>query len=94
MKMWKVDTEKGEVRQVEADPWPGKDEEGDSVFENTHFPALALADAIRALRDDVNARIKFSGDRVRHAQEELNAANIEAGMNSLHAALVWARYGA
>lgn len=93
-KMWKVDTEKGEVRQVEAEPWPGKDEEGDNVFENTHFPALASADAIRALRADVNARIKFSGNRVKMAKQELDAANIQAGQDALHAAMVWSRYGA
>lgn len=37
MKLWKVDSRLWTVREVEGEPWPGKDAEGDACYDNTHF---------------------------------------------------------
>lgn len=37
MKLWKRDTQAWTVREVEGEPWPGKDSEGDTCYVNTHF---------------------------------------------------------
>ena len=89
-KAWKVDHEAGEVREVGAEPWPGKDEEGEAVFENTHFPAKEQA--IKCLMADLRARIKFIADRVERAKQELTDANEEAGHTAILASSVWQKY--
>ncbi len=43
MKLWKRDTKNWTVRQVEGDPWPGSDSEGDKCYVNTHFDNEAEA---------------------------------------------------
>lgn len=35
--MWKRDTKTWTVREVEGNPWPDKDSEGDKCYLNTHF---------------------------------------------------------
>ena len=37
MKLYKVDIVKCEVREIDGEPWPGSDSEGDKCFANTHF---------------------------------------------------------
>lgn len=43
MKLWKRDTTAWTVRQVEAEPYPGKDEDGDTCYTNTHFAREAMS---------------------------------------------------
>jgi hypothetical protein len=56
--LWKSDTTKWEVRQVDGEPWPGKDSEGDTCFTNTHFDERSKA--IDNLVRNVDAMISMS----------------------------------
>lgn len=78
MKMWKVDTGKWTVRQVEGEPWPGKDNEGECCFENTHFDNAS--DAWRKLDSESVAYCECVGWRVKNCKEALQRAETEAGL--------------
>ena len=43
MKLWKRDTKNWTVREVEGEPWPGSDSDGDQCYTNTHFDNEAQA---------------------------------------------------
>ena len=77
MKLWKVDVEAVEVREVEAEPYPGRDEEGESVYENTHFADKALA--VARLGDEIKAGVRLAGRSVIETQGALRRAEGWAG---------------
>lgn len=77
MKLWKRDTKNMTVREVDGEPWPGTDEEGETCYENTHF--ASREEAMDSLRRDVAARVSLAASRVTNAMNELAQANAEAG---------------
>lgn len=76
MKFFKQDTEKWTVRVVEGEPWPGKDEEGDECFKNTHF--THEEDAWESLVGEATAWINLASRGVEQARTGLLKANEEA----------------
>ena len=58
MKLWKRDTEKWTVREVEGEPWPGYDSEGYKCYENTHF--ANEADAWKSLEAEARAWLSLA----------------------------------
>ena len=77
MKMHKVDTGSWTVREVEGEPWPGKDSEGETCYDNTHFASEKAAwDKLKA---EVQAGVCLVGQRVAQAKQELASAQQEAG---------------
>lgn len=77
MKLWKRDTTAWTVRQVEAEPYPGKDEDGDTCYTNTHF--AREADAWESLYAEAAAFVSLSGRDVEDAKQALAKAQQEAG---------------
>lgn len=77
MKLWKRDTTAWTVRQVEAEPYPGKDEDGDTCYTNTHF--AREADAWESLYAEAAAFVSLSGRDVENAKQALAKAQQEAG---------------
>lgn len=75
MKLWKLDTENWTVREVEGEPWPGRDADGDVCYENSHF--RTEAEAWRALERSAEARCELATSRLERAQQELAAAQLE-----------------
>ena len=77
MKLHKVDTTAWTVREVEGEPWPGKDSEGDTCFDNTHFVSEKAAwDKLKA---EVQAGVCIAGRMVETAKGQLAKAEQEAG---------------
>lgn len=77
MKLHKVDGEKFEVREVEGEPWPGKDSEGEQCFDNTHF--ADAAEAWAKLEREADAFVIITGRRVARMQAELADMQRTAG---------------
>jgi hypothetical protein len=76
MRLWKSDHTSWTVREVEGDPYPGKDEEGDTCYVNTHF--AATKEAIENLKSNVDAYVSITADRVIQARKAFVSANEEA----------------
>ncbi|MGH8073697.1 MAG: hypothetical protein ACREO4_06445 [Lysobacter sp.] len=76
MKLWKVDTTLSTVREVEGEPWPGKDAEGDTCYDNTHFRTESAA--CDRLAADVAARVSLAGADVHNAEYRLRQAHANA----------------
>lgn len=77
MKLHKVDTTAWTVREVDGEPWPGKDTEGDVCYDNSHFVSERAAwDKLKA---EVQAGVCLAGRRVTEAKFELASAEKEAG---------------
>ena len=77
MKLHKVDTTAWTVREIEGEPWPGKDSEGDTCYDNSHFVSEKAAwDKLKA---EAQAGVCLAGSRVKQAKAELLAAQQEAG---------------
>ena len=77
MKLWKRDTKAWTVRQVDGEPWPGKDEDGDTCYVNTHFECEA--DAWERLYAEASAFVSLSGRDVETAEQALAKARVDAG---------------
>ena len=77
MKLHKVDTTAWTVREVEGEPWPCKDSEGDTCYDNSHF--VSEQAAWEKLKAEVQAGVCLAGRRVTQAKEELADAQREAG---------------
>jgi hypothetical protein len=77
IRLWKRDTKNWEVRQVTGELYPGRDSEGDSCYENTHF--LNEDDAWASLRAEAEAVVSLSAGNVENAKQSLLRANAEAG---------------
>lgn len=76
MKLWKKDTENWTAREIEGEPWPGTDAEGDVCYENTHFRTEAAAWA--SLAAGAAARCELALGRLEQAKAALAAAEMEA----------------
>lgn len=83
MKLWKRDTKNMTVREVDGEPWPGTDAEGETCYQNTHF--ATRDEAVDSLRREVAARVYLAASRVTNALNDLAQANAEAG----HAAIAF-----
>lgn len=77
MKLWKVDQSQWTVRQVDGERYPGKDSEGDTCFDNTHF--VKEEPAWLNLMANAEAMVKMSGESVRQAECALVECNRRAG---------------
>lgn len=77
MKLWKVDATAGTVRQVAGEPYPGRDEEGDKCYENTHFADETTA--WEKLLRETAAGVALAGSAVVEARRQLDLANDRAG---------------
>ena len=77
MKLHKVDTENWTVRAVDGEPWPGKDSDGDTCYDNTHFVSEHAAwDKLKA---EVLAGVCIAGRMVDTAKSEMARVEQEAG---------------
>lgn len=78
MNLYKVDTEQWTVREVQGEPWPGKDSDGDTCYDNTHFVSEGAAwDKLKA---EVTAGLCYWGRAVDQARRELAKAEQEAAL--------------
>lgn len=77
MTLYKVDTKNWTVREVQSDPWPGKDSDGEICYENTHFTSERAA--WEKLKAEVDVGVCCSGRTIQYAKRQLAAAEQEAG---------------
>lgn len=77
MRLWKWDSKTWTVREVEGEPYPGSDNEGDTCFDNTHFKSKA--EALTSLRREVEAIVKLSARDLIRAKEQLSQAQARCG---------------
>ncbi len=77
MKLYKKDTQNCTVREVEGEPYPGTDSEGDTCYRNSHF--LSEAEAWSSLKAEVEAKVAMAGRDVAQKKLELQKAQEEAG---------------
>ena len=76
MILFKRDAEKWEVRQVEGEPYPGRDSENAPCYINTHFESED--DAWNSLFEEAQAYVYLSGAGVTRAKVDLLKAREEA----------------
>lgn len=76
MILFKRDAEKWEVRQVDGEPYPGRDSENATCYINTHF--ANEDDAWDSLLEEARAYVCLSGNGVTRAKEDLLKAREEA----------------
>lgn len=77
MKLYKKDKQSWTVREVEGEPYPGTDSEGDTCYRNSHFPSEA--EAWSSLKAEVGAKVAMAGRDVAQKKLELQKAQEEAG---------------
>ena len=77
MKRWKADTKNWEVREVEANEWPGIDSEGDICYDATHHETKEKA--IAFLVSESEAWIKVCGYAMTRALDQVKQAQKDAG---------------
>lgn len=77
MRLYKVDAAAWTVREVDGEPWPGKDSDGDTCYDNSHF--VSERTAWDKLKAEVQAGVCLAGRRVSKAKAELADAQREAG---------------
>lgn len=77
MKLYKYDIETATVCEVEGEPYPGLDSDGEHCFTNTHFPVRD--DAIARLRQEILASVSLAGYEVRATRCKLRKAEGWAG---------------
>lgn len=77
MKLWKADTTNWVVREVEGEPYPGIDEDGETCYENTHFSSKA--EALDHLEKEAIAMVSLSARSLLRARERLKDAEAECG---------------
>lgn len=94
-KLWKLDTDKWEVREVKGDPAPGNDSEGEPITEGLHFadPAEAWKNLVaRAI-----TAMEIGGRAVDRAKSVLRQAEQQAkrdAVNFQHASRNYGLYRA
>jgi len=86
MKLWKYNTPTGTVSPVNGEPWPGKDENGDTCYENSHFNTEG--EAWDRMVKDAAAGVSIAGSDVTRAREMLREAEGRAGSACVDYALV------
>jgi len=69
MKLWKRDTISWTVREVEGEPWPGKDSDGDTCYKNTHYANEVAAWA--SLEAEAKACLSLATSRLIEAREDV-----------------------
>ncbi len=69
MKLWKCDTKNWTVREVEGEPWPGYDSDGDQCYTNTHF--ANEAEAWAALDAEAKAWLSLATRGLLQAREDV-----------------------
>lgn len=74
---WKADSKGCEVRQVGAEPYPGKDSEGAPCFANTHFDTRQEAE--EKLGADARSCVCLCGHQIQLHEAALADANERAG---------------
>jgi hypothetical protein len=77
MKLYKYNLRTGTVIEVEGDRWPGKDSDGDTIYENTHFHTEAKA--WEKLLAECQAGCRLAGDQVDLCRSKLADAQAAAG---------------
>lgn len=77
MKLWKRDTKAWTARQVEGEPHPGKDEDGETCYANTHFEHEESAWV--SLYAEAAAFVSLAGRDIENAEQKLAKARAEAG---------------
>jgi hypothetical protein len=85
MTLYFVETAKWEVREVQGEPWPGKDNEGNSCFDNTHF--AAQQEAMNRLVNKASAYVIMSGRDVIEQEQRLEIARTAAA----ESAKIWVK---
>jgi hypothetical protein len=76
MKLWKYHTATGTVRRVEGKPYPGKDEDGETCYDNSHFKTEEEAWA--AMVRDAEAGVSLAGSAVQSARKKMEEAEKDA----------------
>lgn len=71
MKLFIYDSDLGTVSEIEGTPWPGKDANGETCYENSHFKTEA--EAWEAMIKDVSAGVSLSGLDVDSVRKRLRA---------------------
>ncbi len=77
MKLYKRDTQNVTVREVEGEPYPGTDSDGEICYINSHF--RTEAEAWESLKAEVEARVSLAGCNVAQKKLELQKAQEKAG---------------
>ena len=72
MKLFKIDTNYWTVREVDGEGWPTKDSEGDTCFDNTHFPEKRQA--VEKLEREAAAWVELTARDVADAKQSLASA--------------------
>lgn len=85
MKLYKRDLQDFTVREVEGEPYPGTDSDGDTCYHNSHF--RTEIEALASLKAEVEARVSMAGLDVAQKKMELQDAQEKAG----EAAIVFER---
>ncbi len=69
MKLFKADSKLWTVREVEGEPWPGRDSDGDQCFINTHF--ATSEEAWEKLESEASAWVELAARAVTRAREDV-----------------------
>ncbi len=87
MKLYKTDTKLWTVREVEGDPYPGMDSDGEPCYVNTHFKTET--EAWEQITKEAEAHIKMSADAVRQLRVLTLKANEQAADAAVVLDTVW-----
>ncbi len=77
MKLYKKDMQNWTVREVESEPYPGTDADGERCYVHSHF--RTEAEAWESLKAEVEARVSLAGCNVAQKKLELQKAQEKAG---------------
>lgn len=87
MKLYKTDTKLWTVREVEGDPYPGMDSDGEPCFVNTHLKTEI--EAWEQITKEAEAYVKNSAYTVRQMRIDLLRANEQAADAVIALDTVW-----
>lgn len=77
MKLYKMDLQDFTVREVEGEPYPGTDRDGEICYINSHF--RTEAEAWESLKAKVEARVSMSARDLTQKKWELQKAQEKCG---------------
>ncbi|MDA8151505.1 MAG: hypothetical protein M0003_02120 [Acidithiobacillus sp.] len=77
MKLYKRDLQDFTAREVEGEPYPGTDSDGDTCYHNSHF--RTEIEAWASLKAEVEARVSMAGRDVAQKKMELLNAQEKDG---------------
>ena len=81
-KLWKVDTNRWEVREVDGTAWPDNDSEGDKIYDNTHF--TVASDAWNNLMRNAEAAVKMGAAEVVRSRQHVREAEQRAAQDAVN----------